>query len=187
MKLGVVEHSTAEQDGHVARRSDRLQEFTLNRHWIARSQWPDELAADRFVAFCNEGDRLAGCDDGRHLPSSVSDRWSEPHRYGSNDCEGGYCGDGICDVDENFENCPQDCEGDPEPGGPLNLEATGGDHQISLNWDEPVGLLSDRDESLQILVNNIIDDGAGNVILQLHMANSEPIVAFNFTLNHLKY
>ena len=86
MKLGVVEHSTAEQDGHVARRSDRLQEFTLNRHWIARNQWRDELAAVRFVAICNEGNRLAGCDDGRHLPSGVSDRWSEPHRYGSNDC-----------------------------------------------------------------------------------------------------
>ena len=101
--------------------------------------------------------------------------------FGDNACEG-YCGDGYCGEGEDHENCPDDCEGDPEPGGPMNLIVTGGDHQIFLDWTEPDSLNLRPDETLQVIVNEINDDGFGNVTLQVYMTNPEPITAFNFTL-----
>ena len=119
-------------------------------------------------------------------------------------CEGPGEFDQECWSDENLDGCYEtllmvttctceeaglanegdgdECEGEqPEPEAPLYLNALGGYHQIELSWQEPD--LSSRDsEALQIVVNDIVDNGSGNVILKVNMSNSEPIQSFNMII-----
>ena len=112
-------------------------------------------------------------------------------------CNGDGIEEGFCDCDGNVEDCLGVCGGDAlvdecgicngdglECGSqaPLYLTATSGLYrEIQLNWQEPV--IDFRNiQPLQIVINNIVDDGNGNAELWINMSNPMPVSFFNFQI-----
>ncbi|MDP8213331.1 MAG: fibronectin type III domain-containing protein [Candidatus Zapsychrus exili] len=80
---------------------------------------------------CSDFDRESECD----LFSTEGCEWMQPEPP----CTGGgevYCGNGICDGEENETNCFEDCG--EVPGIPKNLSAEAGDGRwVDLAWQVP--------------------------------------------------
>ena len=54
--------------------------------------------------------------------------------------------------------------------------------EIQLNWQEPI-INYRNSQPLQIVINNIVDDGNGNAEFWINMSNPLPVSFFNFQVS----